>query len=102
MQAINPYNGRPIQIFTNKMRLKPLLKPYATSMTFQNRLFLLLILVIGLQLLVIGVFVHHRIADILDKEVGNRALMQARQIATRPTIIEGIETHNYDDQSLRR
>ncbi|MBB6054526.1 ATP-binding protein [Tolumonas osonensis] len=97
MQAINPYNGRPIQIFTNKMRLKPLLKPYATSMTFQNRLFLLLILVIGLQLLVIGVFVHHRIADILDKEVGNRALMQARQIATRPTIIEGIETHNYDE-----
>ncbi|WP_320151826.1 sensor histidine kinase [uncultured Tolumonas sp.] len=64
-------------------------------MTFKNRLFLLLLLVIGLQLLVIGIFVHHRLADILDKEVGNRAILQAEQIASRPTIIEAMETHNY-------
>nr|WP_321271920.1 sensor histidine kinase [uncultured Tolumonas sp.] len=77
------------------MRPQPLLMPSATGMTFKNRLFLLLLLVIGLQLLVIGIFVHHRLADILDKEVGNRAILQAEQIASRPTIIEAMETHNY-------
>ena len=60
--------------------------PYNTGMTFKNRLFLLLLLVIGLQLLVISIYVHHRIADILDHEIGNRALVQARQIATHPRI----------------
>jgi two-component system, CitB family, cit operon sensor histidine kinase CitA len=77
------------------MRLQPLLMPSTTGMSFKNRLFLLLLLVIGLQLLVIGIFVHHRLADILDKEVGNRAILQAEQIASRPTIIEAMETHNY-------
>lgn len=84
-------------IFTNKMRLKPLLKPYAASMTFKNRLFLLLLLVIGLQLLVIGIYVHHKLGEILDHEVGQRAMMQAQQLATRPTMIEAMEARDYDE-----
>jgi len=78
------------------MRLQPLLMPYTTGMTFKNRLFLLLLLVIGLQLLVIGIYVHHKIADILDREIGNRALVQARQIATNPMIIQSMLQHDYD------
>jgi len=78
------------------MRPQPLLMPSATGMTFKNRLFLLLLLVIGLQLLVIGIYVHHRIADIIDREIGNRALVQARQIATNPMIIQSMLQHDYD------
>ena len=78
------------------MRPQPLLMPSATGMTFKNRLFLLLLLVIGLQLLVIGIYVHHRIADILDHEIGNRALVQARQIATNPMIVQSMVQHDYD------
>ncbi len=81
---------------TLTMRLQPLLMPSATGMTFKNRLFLLLLLVIGLQLLVIGIYVHHRIADILDREIGNRALVQARQITTNPMIVQSMVQHDYD------
>ncbi|WP_202593440.1 ATP-binding protein [Tolumonas lignilytica] len=98
MQAITSYNDRPIpQNIVEKMRLHPLLIPYTTGMTFKNRLFLLLLLVISLQLLVIGIFVHHRLADILDKEVGHRAILQAEQIASRPTIIAAMEHRDYDE-----
>ena len=69
--------------------------PYNTGMTFKNRLFLLLLLVIGLQLLVISIYVHHRIADILDHEIGNRALVQARQIATNPIIVQCMIRKDY-------
>ena len=69
--------------------------PYNTGMTFKNRLFLLLLLVIGLQLLVISIYVHHRIADILDHEIGNRALVQARQIATNPIIVQSMIRKDY-------
>lgn len=77
------------------MRLQPRLMPYNTGMTFKNRLFLLLLLVIGLQLLVISIYVHHRIADILDHEIGNRALVQARQIATNPIIVQSMIRKDY-------
>lgn len=69
--------------------------PDNTGMTFKNRLFLLLLLVIGLQLLVISIYVHHRIADILDHEIGNRALVQARQIATNPIIVQSMIRKDY-------
>lgn len=78
------------------MRLPPFLLPIKTGMTFQNRLFLLLMLVIGLQVVAIGVFVHLRLSDILDKEVGQRAILQAEQIASRPSIIEAMENRDYE------
>ncbi len=79
------------------MRLKPLRMPYQVGMKFQNRLFLLLLLVIGLQVLVIGIYVHHKLGEILDHEVGQRAMMQAQQLATRPTMIEAMEARDYEE-----
>lgn len=64
-------------------------------MTFKNRLFLLLLLVISLQVVAIAVFVQFRLSDILDKEVGHRAILQAEQIASRPILIEAMEKHDY-------
>ena len=71
--------------------------PYQVGMKFQNRLFLLLLLVIGLQVLVIGIYVHHKLGEILDHEVGQRAMMQAQQLATRPTMIEAMEARDYEE-----
>lgn len=79
------------------MRLKPLRMPYPASMTFQNRLFLLLMLVICLQVVVMAGYVHHKVAEILDHEVGQRAVMQAQQLATRPTMIDAMEAQDYDE-----
>lgn len=87
--------SHPLDSDERNMRLPPFLLPKRSSMTFKNRLFLLLLLVISLQVVAIAVFVQFRLSDILDKEVGHRAILQAEQIASRPILIEAMEKHDY-------
>lgn len=65
-------------------------------MSFKNRLFIVLLSVVGLHLLIIGFALHTRITSMINHEFGTRAFILAEQLSVTPSIIRAIQSQHYD------
>ncbi|WP_157288552.1 ATP-binding protein [Uliginosibacterium gangwonense] len=66
------------------------------GMTFEIRLFLLLLAVSSMLLFVVGYYVSLRMQDSLYEQMGQHAEVQAKQIAAMPELVHAVETRNLE------
>ncbi len=69
------------------------------NMSFRQRVWALLLVVVVFQLLLIGGYFHYILSDALTHQVSTRAVVQAREIASDPQLISAIAEHNQDQVS---
>ncbi|WP_375748206.1 ATP-binding protein [Vibrio sp. HN007] len=69
----------------NSLRL---LEKIQNSVSFRNKIFIFILVSMGLQLAFIGVNLRSAALETLEHQVGTRALVQAREIATDPLLIK--------------
>ncbi|ARO97239.1 Sensor histidine kinase CitA [Vibrio alginolyticus] len=60
------------------------------NLSFRQRVWALLFVVVSFQLLLIGGYFHHILSDTLNHQVSARAVIQAREIASDPQLIEAV------------
>ncbi|WP_073604615.1 ATP-binding protein [Vibrio aerogenes] len=70
------------------------------NLSFRQRVWALLFIVVTFQLLLIAGFFHFILSDTLNHQVSTRAVIQAREIASDPQLIESISKH--DIPSIQR
>lgn len=61
-----------------------------SSFSFREQVFLLIFALMGLQLVLLGMNFHDALVDTLEHQVGTRALVQAKEVASDPQLIDGI------------
>ncbi len=72
-----------------------------SGLSFKTRLLLLLSLVVSVQLFFIGYIFHITLSNTIQQQVGTRAMVQAREIASDYELIEAVEKdHRRVVQSL--
>lgn len=76
--------------------MKRFLGKLAQGMTFEVRLFLLLLTVSSILLFVVGYYVSLKMQDSLYEQMGQHAEVQAKQIAAMPELVRAVETRNLD------
>ncbi|WP_218142723.1 ATP-binding protein [Formivibrio citricus] len=69
-------------------------KRFARSLTFEVRLFLLLLAVTLVLLLTVGLAVSWAMEDLLYEQIGLRAEVQAKQISSDPELVAAVQTRN--------
>ncbi len=72
-------------------RLKDKLK---IGMSFRGRVFILIFALLLLQAAIMGVNFHSALTDTLHHQVGTRALIQAKEIASDPKLIQEVRIGN--------
>lgn len=65
-----------------------------TFISFKNRIFILILAIVCLQLTLISWYIPNKINKILYDEIGSRALVQAKQLAHNPVVIQSIQDGN--------
>ncbi|WED23955.1 sensor histidine kinase [Vibrio sp. JC009] len=65
-----------------------------TGLSFQGKVFLLILGLMTLQLGFMGLNFHQALEDTLEHQVGTRALIQAREIASDPELIQEVKARN--------
>ncbi|WCE31483.1 ATP-binding protein [Vibrio sp. SCSIO 43137] len=73
---------------------KRLLETIQNSVSFRNKIFIFILVSMGLQLTFIGVNFRGALLETLQHQVGTRALVQAQEIATDPALIVSVEKQN--------
>ena len=64
------------------------------ALSFEVRLFLLLLVVSSVLLSIVGSYVSLRMEDALYEQIGLRATVQAREIASAPDLIQAVRENN--------
>ena len=64
------------------------------KLSFRQRVWSLLFVVVTFFLLLIAGYFHYILSDTLNHQVSTRAVVQAREIASDPLLIEAIENHD--------
>ncbi|WP_099611294.1 ATP-binding protein [Vibrio fujianensis] len=64
------------------------------NLSFRQRVWLLLFIVVSFQLLLIAGYFHYIVSDTLRHQVSTRAVIQAREIASDPQLIQAILLHD--------
>ncbi len=67
---------------------------FCRNMTFRQRVWALLFVVVSIQLLLIAAYFHYILSNTLTHQVSTRAVIQAREIASDPQLITAITEHN--------
>ncbi|WED23954.1 sensor histidine kinase [Vibrio sp. JC009] len=75
----------------NSLRL---LEKVQNSVSFRNKIFIFILVSMGLQLAFIGANFRSALLDTLEHQVGTRALVQAEEIASDPYLIKEVEINN--------
>ena len=65
------------------------------DLSFRQRVWLLLVIVVTLQILLIGFFFHHSLSNALNHQISTRAVIQAREIASDPQLVQEVEHSNF-------
>lgn len=79
------------------LEVKTQMRPNKTKMmSFKNRLFFVLLSVVGLHLFIIGFAMHSRISSMLNHEFSTRALILAEQLSVTPSIIHAMQFQTYE------
>ncbi|MEJ2763859.1 sensor histidine kinase [Photobacterium sp. MCCC 1A19761] len=74
-----------------------LLHRYICSrLSFRKRVWLLLVILVTVQLSLVFVFFHRTLANTLEHQISTRAVVQAREIASDPQLIEEVKRNNLD------
>ncbi len=63
---------------------------FCRNMTFRQRVWALLFVVVSFQLLLIAGYFHYILSDTLNHQVSTRAVIQAREIASDPQLVEAV------------
>ncbi|MCE0495539.1 ATP-binding protein [Vibrio salinus] len=74
--------------------VSPVFNQLHRNLSFRQRVWLLLFIAVISQLLLIAGYFQHIITNALDHQVSTRAVVQAREIASDPQLIEQIEKRN--------
>ncbi|MDR3414504.1 MAG: sensor histidine kinase [Formivibrio sp.] len=74
--------------------MRRLVDRLARTLTFDVRLFLLLLCVSAILLFVVGYYVSQKMQESLYQQIGQRAEVQAKQIAAMPELINAVQTRN--------
>ncbi|MGY2573665.1 ATP-binding protein [Vibrio sp. C8] len=65
-----------------------------TGASFRVKVFLLIFALMSLQMIFMGVNFHQSLLDTLEHQVGTRALIQAKEIASDPNLIQEVRIKN--------
>ncbi|WP_165311635.1 ATP-binding protein [Vibrio ziniensis] len=65
-----------------------------TGASFRVKVFLLIFALMSLQMIFMGVNFHQSLLDTLEHQVGTRALVQAKEIASDPNLIQEVRIKN--------
>jgi len=74
--------------------LKRLLEKVQNSVSFRNKIFIFILVSMGLQITFIGVNFRSALLETLQHQVGTRALVQAQEIATDSALIFSLKKKN--------
>ncbi len=80
--------------YEDHMQNKAFYHHFCRNMTFRQRVWALLFVVVSIQLLLIGGYFHYILSETLTHQVSTRAVIQAREIASDPQLISAIAEHN--------
>ncbi|NOI67155.1 sensor histidine kinase [Vibrio sp. 99-8-1] len=71
-----------------------LLEKIQNSVSFRNKIFIFILFSMGLQLIFIGVNFRSAAVETLEHQIGMRALIQAKEIASDPAVIKQVKANN--------
>lgn len=66
-----------------------------TGASFRVKVFLLIFALMSLQMIFMGVNFHQSLLDTLEHQVGTRALIQAKEIASDPNLIQEVRDQKH-------
>jgi two-component system cit operon sensor histidine kinase CitA len=66
------------------------------SLSFRQRVWALLFIVVSFLVLLVGVYFHSILSDTLNNQISTRAVAQAREIASDPLFVEAMENRNIE------
>jgi len=64
------------------------------DLSFRQRVWLLLVTVVTLQILLIGFFFNYTFSNAMNHQISTRAVIQAREIASDPQLIQEVKHNN--------
>lgn len=77
-----------------KAGVTQLLHKFKTRLTFRSRVFILIFGLMIVQLVIVTTNFHKGLLDTLEHQVGTRALIQAKEIASDPELIQEVRIKN--------
>lgn len=89
-----PINSKISNCLEHHMQKQPFYHYLCGNLNFRQRVWVLLLVVVSIQVILIGCYFHYILSDAITHQVSTRAVVQAREIASDPQLISAITEHD--------